>query len=292
MNLKTNNNQLTFIDLFAGIGGFHYGMTNNGFQCVFASEIDKFARETYTHNFKNSKTGILDFPFNDDIIKIEAKEIPDFDVLCGGFPCQPFSQAGKKLGFEDTRGTLFFNIAEIIRIKQPQAFFLENVRNLYSHDEGRTFEVIKTTLEDLGYSFYHKIIKASDHNCPQLRPRLYMVGFKDKNITFDFPESIPLTKTMSDIFGKKCSRDIGFTLRVGGRGSPLTDRRNWDGYLVDGKEVRLTPDIAKLMQGFPQNYHFPVSSRQAMKQVGNSVAIPVIDRIAKKINDCLKDNNK
>jgi len=234
-------------------------------------------------NFKNPGNDSLSFEINEDITQIEPNNIPDFDVLCGGFPCQPFSQAGKKLGFNDTRGTLFFNIAEIIRIKQPEAFFLENVRNLYTHDNGRTFDIIKKTLENLGYSFHHKIIKASDFNCPQHRARLYMVGFKNKDIPFKFPESVKLTTTMSDIFGASCSRKIGFTLRVGGKGSPINDRRNWDGYIVDGKEVRLNPILAKKMQGFPDSFNFPVSNTQAMKQIGNSVAIPVIEAIAQEI---------
>lgn len=291
-NKINHNKSLTFIDLFAGIGGFHIGMTNNDFQCVFASEINSFARKTYEHNFKKPGQELLDFHLNEDITKINPIDIPDFNVICAGFPCQPFSQAGKKLGFNDTRGTLFFNIAEIIRLKQPDAFFLENVRNLYSHDDGKTFEIIQQTLESLGYSFYHKIIQAKDFNCPQLRPRLYMVGFKNKNIKFEFPAPVPLTTTMSDIFGQPCTRDIGFTLRVGGKGSPITDRRNWDGYIVNGKEVRLTPDIAKLMQGFPKSYHFPVSKLQSMKQLGNSVAIPVIEAISRNIRDCILNNLK
>jgi DNA (cytosine-5)-methyltransferase 1 len=290
MDYKKNKsiNALTFIDLFAGIGGFHLGMSNNKFKCVFASEKDQFARKTYTLNFKEPGKDFLGFQLNEDITQINPTDIPNFNVLCAGFPCQPFSQAGKKLGFNDTRGTLFFNIAEIIRVKQPEAFFLENVRNLYTHDNGRTFEIIKQTLESLGYSFYHKIIKASDFNCPQHRARLYMVGFKDKNIKFEFPRSVPLTKTMSDIFEAPCSRAIGFTLRVGGKGSPITDRRNWDGYIVDGKEVRLTPETAKKMQGFPDSFIFPVSKSQAMKQLGNSVAVPVIEAISKEIMNCLR----
>jgi DNA (cytosine-5)-methyltransferase 1 len=287
---KKKNNKFTFIDLFAGIGGFHLGMTNNKFQCVFASEKDQFARKTYISNFKKPGENILGFDLNEDITKINPRNIPDFNVLCAGFPCQPFSQAGKKLGFNDTRGTLFFNIAEIIKVKQPDAFFLENVRNLYTHDNGKTFKVIKETLENLGYSFYHKIIKASDFNCPQHRARLYMVGFKDKNIQFNFPQPVKLRKTMSDIFEAPCSRIVGFTLRVGGRGSPITDRRNWDGYIVDGKEVRLTPETAKKMQGFPDSFVFPVSKSQAMKQLGNSVAVPVIDSISKQIMNCLINN--
>lgn len=270
---------LKFIDLFAGIGGFHKAFSEAGYTCVFASEKDKYAQKTYLANF-NKENIFNNHNFTGDITSVDEKKIPEFDVLCAGFPCQPFSQAGKKLGFSDTRGTLFFDIERILKEKKPQAFLLENVRNLIKHDNGNTFKIIEQTLKDLGYSFYYKVIKATDFNCPQHRPRVYIVGFKDLSINFEFPKPIPLTITMSDIFNASCDRDVGLTLRVGGRGSPIDDRRNWDGYIVDGKEVRLTPDIAKLMQGYPKDFIFPVSNQQAMKQIGNSVAIPVIKAIA------------
>lgn len=284
--MKKNKKSVKFIDLFAGIGGFHLAFHNNGADCVFASEWDKSARETYEINFKKISPKLFDKHFIGDInsIKDIENEIPDFDVLTGGFPCQPFSNAGFRKGFNDTRGTLFFNIAEILRIKKPRAFFIENVRGLLNHDNGKTFKVIKDTIEnDLGYSFYYKIVKASDHGLPQLRPRLFMVGFRDKNIKFEFPENIPLKKTMSDIWGSKCSREVGFTLRCGGRGSSIDDRRNWDSYLVNGKVKRLTSKEGKRMQGFPDDFKFPVSESQAMKQLGNSVAVDAIQAVAKQI---------
>ena len=180
----------TFIDLFAGIGGFHLALHNAGAECVFASEWDDAARLTYETNFtKISPSLFKNDLFAGDITKVNKRKIPDFDILCAGFPCQPFSQAGFKRGFEDTRGTLFFEIAEIIKIKKPKAFFLENVRGLYSHDGGRTFETIKRALmDDLGYSFHHSIVKASDHGLPQHRPRLFMVGFQDPSVEFEFPK--------------------------------------------------------------------------------------------------------
>ncbi len=279
-----------FIDLFAGIGGFHLAFHRVGAECVFASEWDKEARKTYYHNFKDISPGIFANHFAGDINLVDVKkDIPDFDILTGGFPCQPFSNAGYKKGFEDTRGTLFFNIAEIIKIKKPKAFFIENVRGLLNHNGGKTFATIKKTIEDeLGYSFFYKVVKASDYGLPQLRPRLFMVGFKDKKIHFEFPESIELKKTMSDIWKGNCSRDIGFTLRCGGRGSDINDRRNWDSYLVDGKVKRLTPYEGKLMQGFPKDFEFPVSETQAMKQLGNSVAVDAVEIVAKEILKVLK----
>lgn len=297
LSFKENMEKFKFIDLFAGIGGFHIAMTNLGGECVFVSEWDKNCVKTYTENFKDSSpkvftNGLPNDNFVGDITKIEPENIPDHDVLCAGFPCQPFSQAGHKLGFEDTRGTLFFNIANIIKAKKPKAIFLENVRGLFTHDNGKTFQVIKNTIDELGYHLYYKVVKASDFNCPQHRPRLYMIGIR-KDIdssSFEFPKPVELTNTMSYVFdGAKVNKEIGFTLRVGGKGSPISDRRNWDGYIVDGKERRLTPKEGKRMQGFPDNYLFPVSNSIAMKQLGNSVAIPAIQAVA---NEMIKILNK
>jgi len=278
----------TFIDLFAGIGGFHIAMHNLGGKCVFASEMDVPARTTYEHNFKKISPNLFkDDKFNDDIRNINPSDIPDFDVLCAGFPCQPFSQAGYKRGFEDNhnseRGNLFFNIAEILEEKKPKAFFLENVRGLVTHDNGKTFKIIRDILEnELGYSFYFKIVKASDYGLPQLRPRAFMIGFRDESFMkgFSFPKSKPLKFTMSDVWEGDCSREIGFTIRVGGRGSKIDDRRNWDAYFVNGEAKQLGVKQGKKMQGFPNDFEFPVCKTQAIKQLGNSVAIDAIQEVA------------
>ncbi len=300
---RRNKNIITFIDLFAGIGGFHLAFHNAGAKCVFVSEWDDFARKTYEHNFKKIQPELFEKGlfskgkdlFAGDITKVDAKDIPDFDILTGGFPCQPFSQAGFKKGFADTRGTLFHDIVRIIKEKQPRAFFIENVRHLLKHDNGKTFEVIKKTItEDLGYSFHYKIVKASDFGLPQHRPRLFMVGFKNPDIAFEFPEPIKLEKTMSDIWGAPCKKEIGYTLRCGGRGSHIDDRRNWDSYRVNGKVKRLTPIEGKKMMGFPDNFEFPVSEVQAMKQLGNAVAVNAIHAVAQQIINSLNayDNGK
>lgn len=281
--------KVTFIDLFAGIGGFHLALHNVGAECVFASEWDDSARRTYETNFRKISSNLFkNGNFAGDITKVDKKSIPDFDILCAGFPCQPFSQAGFKKGFSDIRGTLFFDIAEIIRVKKPKAFFLENVRGLYSHDEGRTFETIKETLtEELGYSFHHAIVKASDHGLPQHRPRLFMVGFKNNDSEFEFPKKRKLKYTMSDVMKGEVDREIGYTLRVGGKRSPIDDRRNWDGYIVNGEVRRLTPSEGKKMQGFPASFKFPVSDSEALKQLGNSVAVPAIQDFASAIVETL-----
>jgi DNA (cytosine-5)-methyltransferase 1 len=283
-----------FIDLFAGIGGFHIALHNLGAECVFASEWDEPARKTYEENFKSISPKLFELGnFVGDITKVEKSSIPDFDILCGGFPCQPFSQAGHKLGFEDTRGTLFFDIAEIIKIKQPKAFFLENVRGLFKHDNGKTFEVISRTLtEELGYSLHFSIVKASDHGLPQHRPRLFMIGFRDPSTPFMFPAKRELEFTMSDVMKGQVDREIGFTLRVGGGRSPIEDRRNWDGYVVDGEVRRLTPEEGKRMQGFPEDFVFPVSYKEAMKQLGNSVAINAIQDWAEELINALDRHKK
>jgi DNA (cytosine-5)-methyltransferase 1 len=295
-----NNKKFTFIDLFAGIGGFHQAMYELGGECVFASEIDTNARKTYEYNFsKHSPDLFTNGLFNQDIKTIMPEEIPDFDLLCAGFPCQPFSQAGKKYGFDDNhkseRGNLFFDIAEIIKVKRPKAFFLENVRGLVNHDRGNTFKTIQHILtEELGYSFYHQIVKASDYGLPQLRPRTFMIGFRDEGLLrgFNFPPKTPLKFNMSDVWGGECSREIGFTIRVGGRGSNIDDRRNWDSYLVDGEVKRLSFKEAKKIQGFPDDYHFPVSDTQAMKQLGNSVAIDAVKAVGSNLISYMKYLNK
>lgn len=279
----------TFIDLFAGIGGFHLAFHNLGAKCVFASEWDLPARATYEANFAKIEPELFKKNnFAGDITKVNPADIPDFNILTGGFPCQPFSQAGHKKGFDDMRGTLFFNIAEILKVKQPEAFFIENVRGLLKHDNGKTFARIQEAIEELGYSFHYKVIRASDHGLPTHRPRLFMVGFKDKTTLFTFPEPRPLELTMSDILGGDCPKKIGYTLRVGGRGSGIHDRRNWDAYLVDGTVRTLTPGEGKKMMGFPDNFQFPVSNTQAMKQLGNSVAVNAIQATAHELIQALK----
>lgn len=279
-----------FIDLFAGIGGFHIALDDLGAECVLAAEINPYARKTYEHNHKKRSPDLFkNNRFESDIKTVDIKRIPDFDILCGGFPCQPFSQAGFKKGFDEnreSRGELFFDIIKILKEKKPKAYFLENVRHIKNHDDGKTFKRIQLELEALGYSFKHKMVKASDHGLPQHRPRIFMVGFLGETTQesqFEFPEAEPLTMTMSDIFGKPCNKAIGYTLRVGGRGSGLMDRRNWDTYAVGGDVIRLTSKEGKKMMGLPSDFEFPVSETQAMKQLGNSVAVPAVKATARKI---------
>jgi len=298
MPKSVTKKNLRFIDLYAGIGGFHLAFHRQGAVCVYASEKDPFARKTYFENFKKISpdlfdTDLLGSPnFNDDITTIKniAKEIKDHDILCAGFPCQPFSQAGYKRGFNEeheNRGNMFFWIRDILAVKRPKAFFLENVRHLENHDDGRTFDTIKQILiKELNYTIYWKIVKASDYGLPQHRPRIFIIGFNneyDYPKDFEFPERKKLKFNMSDVWGGDCNREIGFTLRVGGKGSGIDDRRNWDAYLVDGEIRRLGVDEGKKMMGFPKSYRFPVAKGQAMKQLGNSVAVDAIEAVAEQI---------
>lgn len=204
---KKTNNTFKFIDLFAGIGGFHIAMHSVGGKCVFASEWDKFARITYEENYKKYNPELfLNGNFNSDINDADPHKIPDFDVLCAGFPCQPFSHAGLKKGFEDTRGTLFFNIAEIINTKilkgkPPRVILLENVKGLKSHDKGNTLNTILDVLDNLGYNVKTKVLNSKYFGVPQNRERLFVVAWlknNKKSIEFKFP--LGLDKQNKPIF--------------------------------------------------------------------------------------------
>ena len=284
-----------FIDLFAGIGGFHAALNSLGGECVFASEKDLHARATYAANF-NIDPNV----FNDDIRKISPDDVPEHDILCAGFPCQPFSQAGHKKGFLDgensERGNLFYCILDLLIAKRPKAFILENVRHLVAHDEGNTFATILKHLHEANYEVSYKVIKASDFNVPQHRARVFIVGFDrsqvDISSKFHFPIPIPLTKTMANIFNAPCEKKIGFTLRVGGKGSHIDDRRNWEFYRVNGEVRRIGLDEAREMMTFPKNFKFPVSKTQAMKQLGNSVCVEVVRAVGGSVAQYLNKHKK
>ena len=308
----------TFIDLFAGVGGFHQAFHNLGAECVFASEWNPAARETYRHNFRKISPHLFrdeDAFFNRDITEVTQSQkrisradlldqirdrIPEFDVLCAGFPCQPFSQAGHKLGFDDERGNLFFDIEKILYARRPRAIFLENVRHLQSHDNGNTIKEIRGRLKKAGYGdVFEFVVKASDHGLPQHRPRVFIIGFLDEEARSAFrkPKGRELVVSMSDVFdGARVTnldgseRKIGYTLRVGGKSSPIDDRRNWDGYIVDGQVRRLMPHHGARMQGFNAEFEFPpeVSHSDRMKQLGNSVAVHAIQDYAESIFKALK----
>lgn len=308
----------TFIDLFAGIGGFRWALEQTiGGTCVFASEWDKFAQQTYEANFGHKPDG--------DITAIAPEDIPSHDILTAGFPCQPFSIAGvskanalgRRHGFEHaTQGTLFFNVAKIIETKKPRAFILENVKNLKSHDKGRTFTVITDTLRELGYHFDSKIIDAR-HWVPQHRERIFIVGFRDKAEFERFewptepkhgpvfrsilePEKVDPKYTLTDGLWsylqayaakhKAAGNGFGFGLtNLDGVSRTLSAR-----YYKDGSEVlvpqgrkknprRLTPRECARLMGYPEEMKIVCSDTRAYKQFGNSVAVPVVTAICKEV---------
>lgn len=276
---------LRVADFFAGIGGFHLAFDGAGARTVFAAENDRHARITYEANFQPSNPELFESGnFASDVTTFDPQTMPDFDVLTAGFPCQPFSITGKRQGFKDARGTMFFEIARILAAKRPAAFFLENVQGLKSHDGGRTLATITSILtEDLGYSFHQKVIRACDFGLPQLRPRLFMVGFCDPTTPFEWPEPIPLQFTLSELLGGTVNREIAYTLLASGRYKPFGTSRAWDAYLVDGKLHRLTIEEVRALQGFPDDFLLPVSMTQAYKQRGNAVAVPAVEAVASEI---------
>ena len=299
---------LKVLSLFSGCGGLDKGFSDAGYDIVWANDFDKYAVETYNANFENK--AVLG-----DINKIEIQELPDFDVLIGGFPCQPFSMMGKERGFEDTRGTLFFRIAEIIKYKisknrKPKAIVLENVRSLKTHDKGRTFKVILKVLEeDLGYKVFYKVLNTSDYGIPQTRNRMFIVCVDSNESEFSFPDKVPLKKTMQDLLEQNVedryflSDRILPTILSNGTGGyrakseidlqiarPLCatmakmHRASQDNYVTqNGRVRRLTPRECARLQGFDDDFVIPVSNTQAYKQFGNAVTVNVSRAVAKAV---------
>jgi len=301
-----------FIDLFAGVGGIRIAFDELGAECVFSSEWDKYSQITYEANYGTKPHG--------DITKISAEEVPAFDILLAGFPCQPFSNAGHKKGFEDARGTLFFDICRLVDYHKPKVLFLENVKGFKGHNKGQTFQVVKDSLKNLGYSVHTQVLNAKNFGVPQNRERIYIIAFKEKNF-FQFPiwqeqhvnvgmileEMVDDKYTLSDKLwmGHKRRKEEhlikgnGFGYSLFNHNSPYTSTISAR-YYKDGSEIlieqlgknprKLTPREAARLQGFPDDFVIPVSDAQAYKQFGNSVAVPVIRAIAQEICYALKEN--
>lgn len=303
------------IDLFAGIGGMRLGFENAGFETVFSNDFEPKCKETYDLNFTNSKLHI------EDIRNIDPRTLPDFNFLLGGFPCQPFSIAGHRQGFDDdkNRGNLFFCIAEILKQKSPDGFLLENVKNLVSHDNGNTFQTIQVILANLGYYIKYQVLNTMEYgNVPQNRERIYIVGFKDQShmSKFDFPSPVKLTKSVKNYLEESVDAKYYY------EGKPLYDKIKDD--VIDENKVyqwrrkyvrenkknvcptltanmgagghnvpiikdehgirKLTPLECVRLQGFPESYQLPkIADSYLYMQAGNSVSVPVIEAIAKQI---------
>ncbi len=341
MESLIRDNKLTCVDLFAGVGGIRLGFEQAAKEfgvncdCVYTSEIDEWACKTYRKNFPNDTHD----PYN-DITTIDEKSLPDFDVLLAGFPCQAFSIAGKRGGFDDTRGTLFFDVARIIKEKKPKAFLLENVKGLINHRSGKTLEVILNTLsEDLGYTIFYKILNAKDFGLAQMRERIYIVGFRNDcgGGGFSYPQTShnAKNKVIRDILEEKpvdacyylstvyieCIKahkarhqakghgfgyeirsldDIAGTIVCGGMGKErnlIIDPRQKNlvpttrikgEYNKDGLR-RMTPKEWERLQGFPDDWTAGLANVHRYKQMGNSVAVPVIRAVSKKIIEELID---
>jgi DNA (cytosine-5)-methyltransferase 1 len=307
---QTEEEYFKFIDLFCGLGGMRIPFEELGGRSVFSSDHDKFVQQTYAENFGEIPYG--------DITGIDEKKIPNFDLLLAGFPCQPFSNAGLRKGFGDTRGTLFFDIARILAHHKPKVILLENVKGFKNHDKGNTFQVIKNTLETLGYNIYTDVLNAKHFGLPQNRERIYIVGFLDHSYKFHFPKKSNLKTRLGDILEdnvpdkytisdrlweghqrrkkEHAEKGNGFGYSLFNHDSEYTSTISAR-YYKDGSEIlihqnnrnprKITPTEALRLQGFPSDYKLPVSDNQAYKQCGNSVAVPVIRAIAKNIKNAL-----
>lgn len=307
---KENSNfKYKFIDLFAGIGGIRTGFEQvfkEKSEFIFASELDKFAQTSYIANYNEEPKG--------DITKIHEKDVPNHDIVLAGFPCQAFSIAGKRKGFEDTRGTLFFDVARIVNEHKPKVVFLENVKGFRNHNKGNTFRTVKETLEEMGYRVFAEVLNAKDFGLPQNRERIYIIGFLDHSIEFKYPKPLEKKKKLGEILEDNVDSKytISDKLWAGHQRRKKEHKEKGNGfgyslfthnseytstisarYYKDGSEIlihqenqnprKLTPKEASRLQGFPNEYKIAVSDTQAYKQFGNSVAVPVIKAIAKEI---------
>jgi DNA (cytosine-5)-methyltransferase 1 len=318
------NDNITFVDLFAGIGGMRLGFESAGARCVFTSEWDEYSQKTYRANFPDGEN---DGEIAGDITKVDAADVPDHDILLAGFPCQPFSLAGvskknslgRPHGFAcETQGTLFFDVARIIDTKRPRAFLLENVRNLLSHDEGKTFRVIRQTLEELGYEIHWRVLDGR-HFVPQHRERIFIAGFREP-ANFGWTDPAPARPVLREILEpgpvpekyvlsdklwnylqayaeKHRAKGNGFGCSVFG---PDDVARTLSArYYKDGSEIlirrgdgqnprRLTPRECARLMGYPEWFQIPVSDTRAYKQFGNSVVVPLIGHAASLVLACLR----
>jgi DNA (cytosine-5)-methyltransferase 1 len=299
-----NAKRFTFIDLFAGIGGIRIAFERVGGRCGFSSEWDKFAQDTYEANFG-------DRPFG-DITKIPNEMIPKHDILTAGFPCQPFSIIGDKRGFADTRGTMFFEIERILTYHKPHAFLLENVKQLTSHDKGRTIAIILDRLRNLGYFVHWNILNSLDFEIPQKRERVFIVGFL-KDYCFEFPAKGDLSLKLQDVLEKEedvdpkhfASQKVreqrkervkgkrifypsiwhenkGGNIGIHAFSCALRAGASYNYLLVNGVR-RLTPRENLRLQGFPDSFKIVVPDSQIRKQAGNSVTIPVVEAVARQM---------
>lgn len=268
--------KFTFIDLFSGIGSFHYSLKQLGGECVLACDIDQNANSTYILNY-----GVVP---HENIFDLQLEQIPDSDLLCAGFPCQAFSNIGYKKALKDTRSQVFYPLLNILKSKQIPCILLENVQGLVNLKKGQVFNTILTHLEDLNYECFWKVLNCSDYGIPQNRKRLFIVGFHKgrlldtghpQKVLFEFPPKTHLKYTLSELLNKNLNKEIAHTIRVGGRGSPLGNRHNWDGYTLlqstSKTEYRLSVQDCLLLQNFSKNFQLCGCQTSQYKQIGNTI---------------------
>lgn len=315
-------NDFTFVDLFAGLGGFRIALESLGAKCVYSNEWDVPVQKVYAENFGEIPEG--------DITQVDENTIPDHDILCAGFPCQAFSISGKQRGFEDSRGTLFFDVARIVKAKKPKIVFMENVKNFTTHDAGKTLEVVKATMEELGYTFHQKVLNAVDYGVPQKRERIYMVCFRNdlNSKSFHYPKPFELTHHVEDYLlndeamvehlyinrpdtyyngvednsysnkpirlgivnkggqGERIYSTKGIAITLSAYGGGVFSKTG--GYLINGKTRKLHPRECARIMGYPDSYKICESANQAYKQFGNSVVIDVLQLIALEIGKTIE----
>lgn len=315
---------MTFIDLFAGLGGFRLSLESLGAKCVYSNEWNKPVQMVYADNFGEIPEG--------DITQVDENTIPNHDILCAGFPCQAFSISGKQKGFEDSRGTLFFDVARIVKAKHPKIVFMENVKNFEKHNGGKTLSVVKTTMEQLGYQFHHKVLNAADYGIPQNRERIYMICFRnDLSISdFSYPKPFKLKHHVEDFLLKNeklvenlyinrpdtyyndiiddhySNKSIRLgTVNKGGQGERIYSTKGiaitlsangggvfskTGGYMINGKPRKLHPRECARIMGYPDWYKISENANQAYQQLGNSVVIDVLQLIAIEISNSINKN--
>jgi DNA (cytosine-5)-methyltransferase 1 len=313
---------MTFIDLFAGLGGFRLALESFGAKCVYSNEWDEPVKKVYADNFGDIPEG--------DITDVDENTIPAHDILCAGFPCQAFSISGKQRGFEDSRGTLFFDVARIVKAKKPKIVFMENVKNFATHDDGRTLSIVKNTMQELGYSFYQKVLNAVDYGIPQKRERIYMVCFRnDLNVdSFKYPKPFELLQHVEDFLlddenlvkdlyvdrpdtyfndvedttysnksirlgivnkggqGERIYSTKGIAITLSAYGGGVFSKTG--GYLINGRTRKLHPRECARIMGYPDSYKISTSKNQAYKQFGNSVVIDVLQLITMQIGEAIR----
>ena len=279
-----DNDTIKFADLFCGIGSFHHSLVKLGWECVFACDINEDARATYEANHDMQPQG--------DICNVKLRDVPSYDVLCSGFPCQAFSIAGQHKGFKDPRGNMFLQTMRFVKHHQPKVVILENVVGLTTHDKGRTFKTIQAELKNAGYHFNFKILKCSDYGIPQMRRRLFIVATNAKKHKLKFPASLldfsdeEKSRTLTEYLNEgrpkskhlTFEKDTAYTIRCGGKNSPVDDGHNWDGYWVTKKGGksrfvhRLTIDDCLKLQGFDEDEFELVGDDKAKwLMVGNTI---------------------